>query len=686
MITSILDSRYRVEQEIGSGGMGRVYRAYDTRLNIPVAIKFTVPKNADEATAFYREAELLSNLNHPSLPRVIDFNRINQTQYIVMEYIEGDDLKTQLENRETPFNQNEVMDWAKQLLNVIGYLHSQGIQHRDIKPANIKIRNNTIYLLDFGIAYGQIGEMSTVSSRSFIWRSGTHEYCSLEQINGAKTTPASDLYSLAATLYVLLSKELPENAESRIQSLALRKTDSLKHISQLVSNLDKKAANILMSALELDAARRPQSAEHMYRMMFSQPVEKRERKFVRKVAAAAGLLTLLLFGIVLGINSSKILGLMTTNDFLRDEDKIVPPTPREEAIELTGDSLRFLQSGNYEQALKKCEEALAKDSEYAFAYFVCGDVRWDTNYDNSESFSEMEKVQQHADKILVLVNNPQSAEDFAARAWANLAKEKYDAAITDATEALKINPQMVAALMIRGSAKSFNPDENNRSFLAAFNDYDEAVRLMPDYVQAKANRAGAYYSLGKYEWAISDYTEAINVLPLARYYEGKASCYFALGKYKEAKEEYTKALKQNSKHLASLIGIAEVYAKEKDWRNAIKNYTKSITIKPNFLAYQNRGYGYGMSGNIDKAIKDFNEALKLDDSNYLTYYYRAFAYINKKNYKSALSDLSEAIDKVPDNEREILAKLYEYRASTYRMLNQKEEEKNDEKMAQRLTN
>ncbi len=192
--TTILQNRYRVLRELGHGGMGTVYEALDQRINCLVALKETSAGNQNEARrAFEREASLLGNLRHSGLPKVMDYFSEGDADFLIMEFIPGDDLAHLLESRHSPLPQDQVLLWADEMLKVLEYLHGQEppILHRDIKPANLKVtRQGEIFLLDFGLAKGSAGQMQTLATSRSVY-GYTPVYASLEQILGQGTDPRS---------------------------------------------------------------------------------------------------------------------------------------------------------------------------------------------------------------------------------------------------------------------------------------------------------------------------------------------------------------------------------------------------------------------------------------------------------------------------------------------------------------
>lgn len=263
---TILQNRYRVVRELGHGGMGTVYEALDQRVNCIVALKETIAGNNDEARrAFEREASLLGNLRHSALPKVMDYFSEDDGDFLIMEFIPGYDLAELLDLRGNPFPQAQAMRWADELLKVLEYLHGQKppILHRDIKPSNLKLtKQGEIFLLDFGLAKGSVGQMPTLATNRSV-RGYTPVYASLEQIHGHGTDARSDLYSLAATLYHLLTGVAPIDAPSRFHAVEDDHPDSLQPIEKVNSQVSASVAAVIHSAMAINRKQRPASSTEM---------------------------------------------------------------------------------------------------------------------------------------------------------------------------------------------------------------------------------------------------------------------------------------------------------------------------------------------------------------------------------------------------------------------------------------
>ena len=232
---TILQGRYRIVRQLGQGGMGAVYEAVDQRLDTVVALKETLFTDEKLRKQFEREARLLARMHHQALPRVSDHFNEGDGQFLVMQYIAGEDFYEMLTRRKNPFSQEEVLRWGDQLCDALDYLHTQDPQiiHRDIKPQNLKLTGRgQVVLLDFGLAKGSAGQMSVVTTSASIF-GYTPNYAPLEQVQGLGTDARSDLYSLSATLYHLLTNVKPPDALSRAAAIVNGQPDPLAPANQV---------------------------------------------------------------------------------------------------------------------------------------------------------------------------------------------------------------------------------------------------------------------------------------------------------------------------------------------------------------------------------------------------------------------------------------------------------------------
>jgi len=252
-VGTILHNRYRIEAIIAEGGMGSIYAAADDTLKIKVAVKENLFTTEESARQFQREAKILASVRHSNLPRVTDnFNLPGTGQYLVMDYIPGQDLRQVLKQR--TLTEQEVINIGASVADSLTYLHKfdPPIIHRDIKPGNIKITpDGNVYLVDFGLAkMSSPSQVTTMGAKAL-----TPGYAPPEQY-GQGTEPRSDLYALGATLYAALTGNIPEDGLARAMGTA-----SLTPIRKLAPGVSEKLAAVIEKAMEVEPSKRYPSAE-----------------------------------------------------------------------------------------------------------------------------------------------------------------------------------------------------------------------------------------------------------------------------------------------------------------------------------------------------------------------------------------------------------------------------------------
>ena len=261
----IFGGRYRIVSLLGQGGMGAVYRAWDMRLNVPVALKEMTPQPgldphtlAQLRQQFQQEATVLARLHHPHLVQVTDFFEQQGNGYLVMNFVEGESLADRI-TRQGALPEEEVLAWADQLLDALAYCHAHGIIHRDVKPQNVLLTpQGQAVLVDFGLV--KLWDPHDPHTRTAIRAMGTPEYAPPEQYDAAAghTDARSDVYSLGATLYHALTGQVPPTATMRIVN-----PRALRPVQVLRPGVSPHMEATLMRALELQPEARFQSATEM---------------------------------------------------------------------------------------------------------------------------------------------------------------------------------------------------------------------------------------------------------------------------------------------------------------------------------------------------------------------------------------------------------------------------------------
>ena len=251
----LINNRFRIISILGQGGMGSVYRAVDDNLGISVAVKDNLFLSEEYTLQFNREASILASLRHPNLPRVMDYFSIQgQGQYLIMDFIEGEDLRQRIE-RLVSLPERDVILIGAQVCDALQYMHTreQPVIHRDIKPGNIKITpDGEVFLVDFGLAKLMVeGQATTTGARAM-----TPGYSPPEQYGIAHTDSRTDIYSLGATIYAALTGVIPEDGLSRVTG-----KEELTPIRELRPKMSRRVATVIETALEIDPDDRYQTAD-----------------------------------------------------------------------------------------------------------------------------------------------------------------------------------------------------------------------------------------------------------------------------------------------------------------------------------------------------------------------------------------------------------------------------------------
>jgi serine/threonine protein kinase/Tfp pilus assembly protein PilF len=254
-------SHYKIEEKLGEGGMGVVYKAVDTKLDRDVALKF-LPKiivdNEVKKERFVQEAKAASALDHPNICTIYEINKTEDGQpYIAMGYYEGETLSQKI--RKGPLKIDKALDIAIQVADGLAKSHKEGIIHRDIKPGNIQItKEGVAKILDFGLA--KVGDLSLTTDGSTL---GTVAYMSPEQASGRKVDHRTDIWSLGVVLFEMLTGELPFKGEYRQALIYSILNDTPDQLQEYISDLPVEFNNIINRALEKDPDYRYQNIDDM---------------------------------------------------------------------------------------------------------------------------------------------------------------------------------------------------------------------------------------------------------------------------------------------------------------------------------------------------------------------------------------------------------------------------------------
>jgi serine/threonine-protein kinase len=250
-----LNGRYRLDAQIGAGGMSTVYRAFDATLERRVAIKLMhreIASDSDQLERFRREARSVAQLSHPHIVGVIDAGEDDGRPYIVFEYVEGETLKDRI-RRMGRLPIDEAVAYAIEIARALGAAHARGIVHRDIKPQNVLIdEEGTAKVTDFGIARSLDEEGLTAEGRVL----GTTDYVSPEQALGNPVSGQTDIYSLGVVLYEMLTGDVPFHGENQVSVAMKHVREDLPDVAVRRPEISASLGSVLDRMTDRDLERR----------------------------------------------------------------------------------------------------------------------------------------------------------------------------------------------------------------------------------------------------------------------------------------------------------------------------------------------------------------------------------------------------------------------------------------------
>ncbi len=274
--TPILGERYQLQQNLATGGMAVIYKAWDLRLERFVAVKILrqdFSKDVAFRESFRQEARAAANLSHPNIVTVHDFGFDQDRLYIVMELVPGTDLKTLIKRR-GQFTLDEAISLMVQACNGVGYAHRAGLVHCDIKPHNMLVSPDyRLKVTDFGIARA-VAAILPEEKNDIVW--GSPQYFSPEQASGIAPSPASDVYSLGIILYEMLTGTLPFNSDNPTELARLHREASPTPPRQLNPDIPGSLEQIILKVLSKEPSSRYRSADQLGRILVNFSTQARQ--------------------------------------------------------------------------------------------------------------------------------------------------------------------------------------------------------------------------------------------------------------------------------------------------------------------------------------------------------------------------------------------------------------------------
>ena len=683
--------RYQIIEDLGRGGMGRVYKVFDTEVQEKMALKLLHPDiAADERTIerFRNELKLARAISHRNVCRMFDLGREEGTYYITMEYVSGEDLKS-LIHRIGALPIGKAVSIGKQVCEGLSEAHRLGVVHRDLKPQNVMIdREGNARIMDFGIARSLAARGITGAGVMI----GTPEYMSPEQVDGKEADPRSDIYSLGIILFEMLTGRLPFEGDTPLSVAVKQKSEQPPDPRSINAQIPDELVRIILKCLEKPKEKRYQSADDVLAELAriekelpttTQPLPIRKTLTSKQITVQFSLkkalwpIAALIAVVIVGLAVWKmiphragpkraiaVIGFKNRTgdqslDYLQEAIPNLLITSLEQSghfqvtsWERLNDLLR--QSGRDAAAVGDEEAGFDVCRKEGIASLVLGSY-----IKAGETFATDVKVLDVANKqILKTASSKGDGVSSVLKTQIDEISRTISRGLGPVAAKIEISPPKIAELTT-SSMEAYN------YFLRGRDDYEkfynaDARKFLEKAVSLDPTFAVAYLYLGKVAGELYDTKAQTEAYEMARKYSEKATDKERL--YIEA--GYASVVERNSeKRLSLLLELTNKYPQEKQFHydlgfvyenrrkypEAIEEYEKALALDPNFgFVINQAGYVYAKIGDFEKAIHYFERYAAINPGQANPIDSIAELYLRLGKFDQAKAKYQEALEIRPD--------------------------------------
>ena len=649
-------SHYKILKKLGEGGMGVVYKAEDTKLRRPVALKFLSPEATYDEQAkrrFIQEAQSASALDHPNIAVVHEIDETDDgSAFICMAYYDGQTLKDRLKSGPVPVE--EAIRIAIRIGEGLQRAHEAGIVHRDIKPANVMVTDRgEVKILDFGIAKLLGQAQHTTTSRT----AGTAAYMSPEQAQGTEVDARSDLFSLGVVMYEMVTGVRPFAGDHDAALLYSILNLDPKPPSTLNPQVPEGLQQVILRLLRKDRAERYQSAsdlrEDLERFLAEGPAARPigrfptalHRRLSLPVLAGAAVVVLMMVLVATG-TMQRWLGITSI-----PQERYIAVLPFTNIGGTTEDQ-NFCE-GTVEILTSKLTEL--KNFQAALAVVPAAEVRRRGATSPSEArklfgvtLAISGSIQPIAGGVRVTVTLTDAVKLRQLRSHTTDEVRANVAALQDRlvqTVALMLDfelPVRTARLLASDTARSpkasgyyvqargiLQRDRNTENLERAINLLQRAIVEDPYYTDAYDGLATAYLLKGDATQAEDVLRKAIDMRPgYWRAYNNLGVFYARQGHLAEAEQDFRRVIELAPDIVRGYNNLGGIYTYMKRWSDARKMYEQSLSVVPNYIAYNGLGgLLYFNEGQYEQAAQMFEKAVSFNDLDYRVWASLASAYM-----------------------------------------------------------
>lgn len=690
---SVFAGRYRIIEKLGKGGMGKVYRVLDSKLNEEIALKLIKSDiSSDKKTIerFKNELKLARKIRQKNVGSMYELLEEKGVHYITMEYIPGQDLKGLI--RQTgELTIGKALSITKQICEGLSEAHRLGVVHRDLKPNNIMIdRGGNARIMDFGIARA-VRVKSITGSGVMI---GTPEYMSPEQVEGKEVDQRADIYSLGIILYEMLTAKIPFEGETPFTVGVKQKSEIPQNPKHFNTQIPDELSSVIMRCLEKDKSKRFQNAEELRSELTliektilteEKPVPTKKRSETTKISrkqfpllGIAGFVLVILIAVVM-------LSVMKGRGKGIDTIAVLP-------FGYSGDdqNMEYLSDGMTERIINNLSQLKGLKKVIAFSSVMSfkgkeinpADVGRELDVD-AVLISRMLQLQDELTIRVELVGIQDNSRIWGDQYTLSVSEifdvqEKISNAITQnlrlnlageekkrLTKRYTVIPEAYEAYL---KGRFYWNKRTEDGMIKSLDYFNEAINVDPTYALAFAGLADSYATLARYSYLAPDDAmpigksaakKALEIDPdlsevhtslafIERYYDFN---------WLESEREYRKSIELNPNYATAHHWYALLLSLKEEHEKAIEEINRAQELDPlSIIINTNVGWVYYFARQYEKAIEQFNKTLDMDPNFAVTHLRLGRAHLQIGSFEKGIEEIQKAVSLSPES-TEILAAL-----------------------------